>query len=221
MSAGARRPLRGLILGLVAGPLLALLFALSLSASGPILVPTCDRAPEITTMLKNPLQIARYGVRALGGAAGYKSARLAASPLLRQSPSSLSKLPHSHTKLFSTSPAAMASKKSFLEAIKERRTIYAVDKNSPISDADITALVKDIVLHTPSSFNSQSARIVLLLNDEHDKFWDFVLEVLKPIVPEDQFPSTEKRVAGFRGGKGTVSAPPRLRRAREAVRRGR
>ena len=67
------------------------------------------------------------------------------------------------------------------------------------------SIAKDAVLHVPSSFNSQSSRLVVLLNAEHDKFWDATLEVLKAIVPEDQFGSTKGRIDGFRAAYGTVS----------------
>ena len=98
----------------------------------------------------------------------------------------------------------MASKKSFLEAVKDRRTIYALNKEAPISDKEIVEIVKQAVLHVPSSFNSQSARLVVLLKEEHDKFWDATLEILKTMVPAEQLPSTEGRIAGFKGGYGTV-----------------
>ncbi|KAH7113249.1 Nitroreductase-like protein [Dendryphion nanum] len=98
----------------------------------------------------------------------------------------------------------MASQKSFLQAVKDRRTIYALNKEAPIKDSEIVDIVKQVVLHVPSSFNSQSARLVVLLNEEHDKFWDATTEVLKAIVPADQFPSTEQKLQGFKAGKGTV-----------------
>lgn len=101
----------------------------------------------------------------------------------------------------------MASQKSFLQAVKDRRTYYQLNKEAPISDQQIVDIAREAVLHVPSSFNSQSARLVVLLNKEHDTFWDFVLEVLKPVVPEDQFPTTEKKVSGFRAAYGTVSPP--------------
>ncbi|KAJ4363940.1 putative nitroreductase [Neocucurbitaria cava] len=94
--------------------------------------------------------------------------------------------------------------KTFLEAVQTRRTIYALNKDVPISDKQITEIAKQIVLHVPSSFNSQSTRIVVLLGREHDTFWDYVLEVLKPMLPAEQFPSTEQRVSGFKAGYGTA-----------------
>lgn len=99
----------------------------------------------------------------------------------------------------------MADKKTFLEAVKERRTYYQINKQAPISDDKIESLVKDAVLHVPSSFNSQSSRLVVLLKDEHDKFWDIVKETLKPHVPEDKWKHTDDRVNGFKAGYGTVS----------------
>jgi len=98
----------------------------------------------------------------------------------------------------------MSSTKNFIEAVKERRSYYALNKEAPISDDKIIEIVNTTVLHAPSSFNSQSTRLVVLLKAEHDKFWDFVKEVLKAIVPEDQFAGTEARVNGFKAGYGTI-----------------
>ncbi|OCL09775.1 Nitroreductase [Glonium stellatum] len=98
----------------------------------------------------------------------------------------------------------MANTKAFMQAVKDRRSIYQLNKNAPISDDAIEAIVKDAVLHVPSSFNSQSARLVLLLKKEHETFWDMVKEVLKPMVPEDQFGATEKKLEMFKAGYGTI-----------------
>ncbi|CAN9082828.1 unnamed protein product [Alternaria alternata] len=98
----------------------------------------------------------------------------------------------------------MSSQKSFMDAVKERRTYYQLNKESPISDKQIAEIAEKALLHVPSSFNSQSTRLVVLLNKDHEKFWDFVLEVLKPLTPEDQFPKTEQKVKGFGAAKGTI-----------------
>ena len=105
-----------------------------------------------------------------------------------------------------SSTTNMASQKSFIDAVKSRRTYYALNKQPPISDDQITQLVNDTVLHVPSSFNSQSTRAVVLLKDQHDKFWDFVIEVLKPMLSgEEQLKSSTARINGFKAGYGTVS----------------
>ena len=94
------------------------------------------------------------------------------------------------------------------DAIEHRRTIYQLTKKSPIPDSKIKDIVQHAIKHVPSSFNSQSARVVVLLHDDHDKFWDIVRGILKGIVPEDSWEHTGNRIAGFRDAYGTVSFPP-------------
>lgn len=94
--------------------------------------------------------------------------------------------------------------KNFYDAVKERRSIYAISKESPISDEKIQEIIEHAVKHTPSAFNSQSARVVLLLGKEHDKLWDITMEALRKIVPPDQFSQTEDKINSFKGGYGTV-----------------
>lgn len=92
----------------------------------------------------------------------------------------------------------------FYKAIANRRTIYGISKEAPISDERIQEVVSYAVKHTPSAFNSQSARVVLLLGKNHDRLWDITGQELRKIVPEDQFSSTEERLSSFKGGYGTV-----------------
>jgi len=47
----------------------------------------------------------------------------------------------------------------------------------------------------------------VLLKKEHETFWEMVKEVLKPQVPEEQFPKTEQKLDGFKAGYGTVCPP--------------
>lgn len=93
---------------------------------------------------------------------------------------------------------------AFLEAVKTRRSIYGISKESVISDEKIVEIVHEAVLHTPSSFNSQSARVVVLLGENHDKLWDIATNTLRAIVPADQFESTEQKMGSFKSGYGTV-----------------
>lgn len=90
------------------------------------------------------------------------------------------------------------------KAIKERRTIYGITKESPISDDRINEIIRETVKYVPSAFNSQSSRAVVLLGEHHDRLWDIVLETLRKLVPPEAFPQTEARINGFKGGYGTV-----------------
>jgi predicted oxidoreductase (fatty acid repression mutant protein) len=97
---------------------------------------------------------------------------------------------------------------AFIEAIKSRRTYYALKNTSPIPDSKIQEIINDVVLHVPSAFNSQTTRVVLLLKGEHEKLWDITRDVLKEIVPAENFAPTEQRMAGFRAAYGSVSSVP-------------
>jgi predicted oxidoreductase (fatty acid repression mutant protein) len=94
--------------------------------------------------------------------------------------------------------------KDFLTAIKDRRSYYEIAKEATIPDSRLKEILAHAVKHTPSAFNSQSARVVLLLGSQHDRLWDMTKEALRKIVPPEQFSTTEEKINGFRSGYGTV-----------------
>lgn len=57
----------------------------------------------------------------------------------------------------------------FTEMMKNRRSIYALGENLPISKEEVTALVKEVVRESPTAFNSQTQRVVFLFGDAHKK----------------------------------------------------
>jgi uncharacterized protein len=96
---------------------------------------------------------------------------------------------------------------AFLQAIENRRTYYALDKTSPIPDSKVKSIIETTLLNVPSSFNAQSARIVLLLGDQHDYLWNSItLPTLLPFVEGNPGAKkgTEDRIAGFAGAHGTI-----------------
>jgi len=93
---------------------------------------------------------------------------------------------------------------SFLDQIKKRRTIYAIGKNVTLAHSEIENIIKEAIKQSPSSFNSQSSRAVILFDDSHVKFWTIVLETLRKIVPEAAFAATKTKIDSFAAGKGTV-----------------
>lgn len=93
---------------------------------------------------------------------------------------------------------------SFLDKIKNRRSIYAIGKNVALEQAEIEQIIKDAVKHSPSSFNSQSSRVVILFGDSHHKFWEIVRETLRKIVPEAAFAATSGKLDSFSAGFGTA-----------------
>ena len=93
---------------------------------------------------------------------------------------------------------------SFLDHIKQRRTIYAVGKNVALTPEQIESVIKEAVNHSPSAFNSQTSRIVTLFGESHLQFWNVVRETLRKIVPEAAFEGTNTRINSFAAGYGTV-----------------
>lgn len=93
----------------------------------------------------------------------------------------------------------------FFDAVRNRRTYYSISNETIVPYERIREIVNEAVKHTPSSFNSQSARVVLLLGKHHERLWDIVRAELKKIVPADKFKATEDKIDGaFRSGYGTV-----------------
>lgn len=104
---------------------------------------------------------------------------------------------------------------TLLELVKNRRTIYALKNESPISDNAIELIVNDAVLHVPSSFNTQTTRVVLLLKEDHQKLWDITISAIEGLVTagtvtKELFENqTMPKLKAFRAAYGTVCEFPR------------
>jgi predicted oxidoreductase (fatty acid repression mutant protein) len=93
----------------------------------------------------------------------------------------------------------------FYKAVENRRSVYGIGKDQTVSDVKILKIVRHAVKFAPSAFNSQSARVVVLFGREHEKLWDFTLEILKQRVPPERFAQTKKKIeTSFRAGYGTI-----------------
>ena len=57
--------------------------------------------------------------------------------------------------------------KNLRDAIKDRRTYYQLQNTSPITDQELQSIIEHVLLYAPSAFNSQSARMVLMIGDNH------------------------------------------------------
>lgn len=92
-----------------------------------------------------------------------------------------------------------------IEALKTRRSQYALSSGSPIGDDRIVELVEQAVLETPSAFNSQPQRAVVLFGEANQRLWGIVREALRKVVADDEaFKATSAKIDGFAAGHGTV-----------------
>jgi len=96
------------------------------------------------------------------------------------------------------------SANKFLEAVAGRKSYYGIDNTEIVPRERIVEIVSEAVMNAPSAMNSQSARVVVLFGEKHEKFWGIVKETLKKVVPEDAFAKTEEKVDSFKAGYGTV-----------------
>ncbi|MEB7435594.1 nitroreductase family protein [Staphylococcus pasteuri] len=94
---------------------------------------------------------------------------------------------------------------SFNDAMDQRRTIYNLESTISIDDSELEELIAHAVKHVPSAFNSQSTRIVLLLNDKNEKFWENTKEILKETMgPDRDFEPTRQKIDNFKHSYGTI-----------------
>ncbi|WP_342605314.1 nitroreductase family protein [Peribacillus sp. FSL E2-0159] len=94
--------------------------------------------------------------------------------------------------------------KDFYTAIKERRSYYGINKEVQVSDEKIKEIVEFAVKHTPSAFNSQSSRLVVLTGSAHDKLWDITTQALRKAVGDGDFSGTQQKMDSFKAGYGSV-----------------
>jgi len=92
----------------------------------------------------------------------------------------------------------------FLSALAKRRTHYSLDKAITASQARVEKIVEAAVQSTPSAFNSQSARVVLLFGEHHDTLWQITKDALRKIVPAEAFAPTEEKINSFAAAAGTI-----------------
>lgn len=93
---------------------------------------------------------------------------------------------------------------TFTDTLKNRRSIYHLGRNVSLSNEELTALIKEAIKESPTTFNAQSTRAVILFGDAHEKLWEITEEALRPLTPAEAFPNTQNKLASFKNGYGTV-----------------
>lgn len=93
----------------------------------------------------------------------------------------------------------------FLEIIEKRRSIYAIGKHVKQTPEQLTEFIQNTIKLSPSAFNSQSSRAVILFNDQHQKFWNIVKDALKAFAKDEEAAAkTSAKIDSFAAGFGTV-----------------
>lgn len=95
-------------------------------------------------------------------------------------------------------------KNCFLDALTKRRSIYHLNKDLPVNKPDLITILETCIKNVPSAFNSQSQRMCLLLDQNHQQLWQIVLDTLQKIVPPDKFSATQKKINLFSQAFATI-----------------
>ena len=96
-------------------------------------------------------------------------------------------------------------KRTFLEAIEHRRSCYSLSATNPVLESDIISAIDRIILSTPSAYNSQSTRLVVLFGRHHTQLWEIVKNALEEFVSPEAFTGVKEKIdSSFAAGCGTV-----------------
>lgn len=94
---------------------------------------------------------------------------------------------------------------AFNQLTAQRRSIYALGDQLTNSPEEIYDLIITAIKNSPTAFNSQTVRAVVLFGKSSDKVWDIVEAALKEVVKDPQaFAKTQQKIASFRAGFGTI-----------------
>lgn len=90
---------------------------------------------------------------------------------------------------------------SFIEMIKNRRSVYALNKNLPVFPDKIVELIKDCVRYVPDAFDMKSQRALVIMGNKNTEFWNAVYDIL---VAETGGRFSRERTDSFAAGAGTI-----------------
>jgi predicted oxidoreductase (fatty acid repression mutant protein) len=86
---------------------------------------------------------------------------------------------------------------SVRESLKERRTVYALGRDLPVSIDEVKKLVTETTELVPDAFNMHSQRVILVLGEKQDELWDRIYDAFNGMVARE-------KIDGFKAAAGTV-----------------
>ena len=88
---------------------------------------------------------------------------------------------------------------------QNRRSVYALGKNLPVSEQEVLEIIDNAVKHSPSAFNSQTAHAVVLLGENHQKLWDITFGELEKFLKNEEAKAAIKgKIDSFAAAYGTI-----------------
>lgn len=92
----------------------------------------------------------------------------------------------------------------FTELVQNRRTQYAIGKNTELSNEEISEYITNIVRDVPTAFNSQTTRVAIVFGEDNVKLWDHILDVQKDVLQGEMWDMMSGVMEGAKNGVGAV-----------------
>ena len=89
----------------------------------------------------------------------------------------------------------------FVNLLKVRRSVYGLNKTLPVMESAVVDFVHTAVQYVPDAFNMKSQRVVVVLGEKHEKFWNAVYDEL---VKSTGGRFSRDRIDSFAAAYGTV-----------------
>ncbi len=90
------------------------------------------------------------------------------------------------------------------DSLNRRRSIYGLSGVLPVSENCFIETIESCLLHCPTPFNIQSARVVILLGKKHLLLWQKIREELLGIITDKQVTAVKKKIDAFARAYGTI-----------------
>ncbi len=94
----------------------------------------------------------------------------------------------------------------FLQALKNRRSIYNLGTNVNLSNEEITSIISDCLKHSPSAFNYPTTNVIIAFGEKHQQIWQITTDILKEKLAkkEETFAVAHNKINKFKAGVGTI-----------------
>lgn len=90
------------------------------------------------------------------------------------------------------------------DSLNRRRSIYGLSGVLPVSENCFIETIESCLLHCPTPFNIQSARVVILFGKKHLLLWQKIREELLDIITDKQVAAVKKKIDAFARAYGTI-----------------
>ncbi len=90
------------------------------------------------------------------------------------------------------------------DSLNRRRSVYGLSGVLPVSENCFIETIESCVLHCPTPFNVQSARVVVLLGKKHRQLWQKIWEELSAVITDKQVAGVRKKIDAFAAAYGTI-----------------